>query len=208
MVDNCKTCFSNNSEEQNRRLYTQILYQNMLVIYFFSDFFDQRGRSSALLQNFGHLVFLQLITGRNSFTKMCQPFSFFCFFWLVTGHAEIVKFINMVHSLQFHIWIRRFKRLKKIRTVYVTTNTFALKERKWIEAIFCLGQHLSLSHYVKFQSDHTHFSKLCLLKRIVLYKKQNFRVFKSTNIRNENQQVNKSHFLSCTTYLSINLIKI
>ena len=139
---------------------------------------------------------------------MCQSFSFFCFFWLVTGHPEIVKFMHMVHSLQFHIWIRRFKRLKKIRTVYVTTNTFALKEREWIEAPFCLGQHLSLSHYVKFQSDHTQFSKLCLIKRIVLYKKQNFRVFKSTNIRNENQQVNKSHFLSCTTYLSINLIKI
>ena len=70
---------------------------------------------------------------------------------------------------------------------------------------FYLTQHLSLSHYVKFQSGHTHFSKLCLLKRIVLYKKQNSRVFESSNIRNENQQVNKIHFPSCATYLSINL---
>ena len=80
--------------------------------------------------------------------------------------------------------------------LYITTDTLALKEKKWIEAIFSPRQHLSLSHYVKFQSGHTHFPKLCLLKRIVLYKKQNFWVFESSNIRNKNKQVNKSHILS------------
>ena len=97
---------------------------------------------------------------------------------------------------------------QKIQTVYVTTNIFALKQKKWIEVIFCLRQHLSLSHYVKFQSGHTQFSKLCLPKLVVLYKKLNFGDFESSNIRNENQQMNKSHFLSCTTYFSINLRKI
>ena len=51
--------------------------------------------------------------------------------------------------------------------MYLTENIFPLKETKWIEAIFCLRQHLSPSHYVKFQSGHTHFLKLCLFKCIV-----------------------------------------
>ena len=48
----------------------------------------------------------------------------------------------------------------------------------------------------------------CLLKRVVLYKKENFRVFESSDIRYENKQVNKNHFASCEKCLSINLSKI
>ena len=33
-------------------------------------------------------------------------------------------------------------------------------------------------------------------------KKQNFRVYESSNIRNKYKQVNKRHFLSCKTYVS------
>ena len=53
-----------------------------------------------------------------------------------------------------------------------------------IKAILYLAQHASLKH----QSDHTHFSKLCLLKHVVLFKKQNFRVFESSDICSENKK--------------------
>ena len=46
--------------------------------------------------------------------------------------------------------------------------------------------------------------KLCFLQRIVLFEKQHFWVFVSWNIRNENKRVNKNHFLSCMSYLSLN----
>ena len=45
----------------------------------------------------------------------------------------------------------------------------------------------------KIQSRHTHFSKLCLLKLVFLFKEQHFRIFESSNIHNENKQVLKRH---------------
>ena len=57
--------------------------------------------------------------------------------------------------------------------------------------------------FVTFQSDHTHF-----LKRVVLFKKQHFRIFELSNISNENKQVDKNHFIFCKTDLSISLSKI
>ena len=77
-----------------------------------------------------------------------------------------------------------------------------------IKTIFYLTNYPCLLKKANLKTQHTDFSKLCLLKRVVLYKKRNFRVCESSNIRSEHQQVNKSLFLSCTTYLSINLSKI
>ena len=83
-----------------------------------------------------------------------------------------------------------------------------MKVDESIKTIFYLTHYPSLITQVNLKTEHTHFSKLCMLKPAVLYIKLNFPVFESSNIRNENQQVNKIHFLSCTTYLSINLSKI
>ena len=84
---------------------------------------------------------------------------------------------------------------------------FAMKLEESIKTIFYLPHYASLLKSANLKTEHTHFSKMCLLKRAVLYKKLNFRVFESSNIRNKNEQVNKSHFLSYTAYLSINLSK-
>ena len=51
---------------------------------------------------------------------------------------------------------------------FFSTQIFALKVDGAIETIFYLAQDASLSHWVKFQSDHTHFLKLCLLKCVTL----------------------------------------
>ena len=63
-----------------------------------------------------------------------------------------------------------------------------------IKTIFYLPDYSSLLMEANLKTEHTHFLKLCLLKRVVLYKKLNFRGFGSSNIRNENQQVNKVIF--------------
>ena len=42
----------------------------------------------------------------------------------------------------------------------------------------------------------------------ILVKKQHFRIFEHSNIRNENKRVIEIHLLSYKTYLSINLSKI
>ena len=45
----------------------------------------------------------------------------------------------------------------------------------------------------------------CVCSNVSFYlKKQHFCVFVSSNIRNENKQVNKNHFLFCMSYLSLN----
>ena len=85
---------------------------------------------------------------------------------------------------------------------------FVMKLEESIKTIFYLPHYASLLKSANLKTEHTHFSKMCPLKRAVLYKKLNFRVFESSkSIRNKNEQVNKSHFLSCTAYLSINLSK-
>ena len=60
------------------------------------------------------------------------------------------------------VWYSNYRKCKiqKIRFVYVTTNIFAIKEKKSVEAILFLRQDLSLSHHIKFQSGHTDFSTL------------------------------------------------
>ena len=83
-----------------------------------------------------------------------------------------------------------------------------MKVDESIKTIFYLTQYASLSKEANFKTDYTHFSKLCLLKRVVLYKKENFQVFESSDIRYENKQVNKNHFASYEKCLSINLSKI
>ena len=76
-----------------------------------------------------------------------------------------------------------------------------------LKTIFCLPHYASLLSTANFKTDHAHISKLRLLKLVVLYKKQHFRVFVSSNIRNENKKVNKNRCLFCKTYLSITLSK-
>ena len=83
-----------------------------------------------------------------------------------------------------------------------------MKVDKPIKTIFCLTHNASVLPQVNLKTEHAQLSKLCLLKRVVLFKEKNLRVFESSNIRIENQHVNKSHFLSDTTYRSINLSKI
>ena len=50
---------------------------------------------------------------------------------------------------------------------------------------------------LKFKTDCAHFSKLYLLKTIILVKrkKKNLQIFKNTNICNESELSNKNHFL-------------
>ena len=56
-------------------------------------------------------------------------------------------------------------------------------------------------------SNHSHFPKLCLLKCVILFNEQHFRVFESSNIDNENKWVNKNHFLSSTLCISVEIRK-
>ena len=74
--------------------------------------------------------------------------------------------------------------------------------------------HSYLSHedplfkYANFRTDHAYFSKLGLIKCIILLEKQHFRNFRI--IRNESKliQKKKKHFLSDTTYISVILSQI
>ena len=84
---------------------------------------------------------------------------------------------------------------------FFSTQIFAMKVDESIKTIFSLTQYASLSKQAHLKTGHTQLSKLCLLKRAVLFKEK--RVFESSNIRNEHQKLNKSHFLSCETYLPI-----
>ena len=76
-----------------------------------------------------------------------------------------------------------------------------MKVDESIKTIFCLTHYASVLNLANSKTDCIQFLELCLLKRVVLHKKQNFQVFKSSNISNENKQVNKSHFLTCKRYL-------
>ena len=98
--------------------------------------------------------------------------------------------------------------LKNSISEFFRTQIITMKVDESINTIFYLTHYASLLRSANLETDHTHFLKLCLLKHAVLYKKQIFRDFESSNIRNENKQVNKTHFLSCKGYLSINLSKI
>ena len=49
---------------------------------------------------------------------------------------------------------------------------------------------------------------MCLLKCIILLEKQHFRIFQDSNIRNETRLINKNHFLSYTTWISVSLSKV
>ena len=88
-----------------------------------------------------------------------------------------------------------------------STQIFAMKVDEPLKTIFYSTHYTSLLKKANLKTEHAHFSKLCLLKRVVLYEKQHFRVFESSNIRNKNKQVNKSNFLFCKTQPSINLSK-
>ena len=91
--------------------------------------------------------------------------------------------------------------LEKQNFGFLSTQIFAVKVDESIKTIFSLTQYASLSKQAHLKTGHTQLSKLCLLKRAVLFKEK--RVFESSNIRNEHQKLNKSHFLSCETYLPI-----
>ena len=111
------------------------------------------------------------------------------------GHCSNLCLLNALFCLKNNIF------------EFFSTQIFAMKVGESIKTIFYLTHYAFMLKWPSLKIEHTHFSKLCVLKRVVLKKKQHFGVFQSSNIRNTNKQVNKSHFLSCKTYLSTNLSK-
>ena len=85
-----------------------------------------------------------------------------------------------------------------------------------MKTIFCLANHESLkTPPKKITTGHTHFSKLCLLKHVILVKKFSkpvtFKYNESRNImspHNESKLVNKNDFLHFPAYISEREIKI
>ena len=59
--------------------------------------------------------------------------------------------------------------LKNNIVEFFSTKIFLIKVDESIKTIFYLTHYASL-----LKTEHTHFSKLCLLKRVVLYKRQSF----------------------------------
>ena len=82
-----------------------------------------------------------------------------------------------------------------------------MKVNESIKIISYRPHYASLLKEANFETDHAHFSKLCLLKWIILLQKQHFRIFQPSKIRNEIRRVNENHFLSLTPYISIKVSK-
>ena len=86
---------------------------------------------------------------------------------------------------------------------YVCNSTYI--HNRW--ARVDKNHFLSCNKYLSI-TCYAHFSKLCLLKSVILVKKQYFWNFQPSNIRNENKRVNKIRILSCKTSPSLYLSKI
>ena len=56
-----------------------------------------------------------------------------------------------------------------------------MKVNESLKTIFYLPHYASLLREANFKIDHTHFSKLCLLKSIILLEKQHFRISQHSN---------------------------
>ena len=93
--------------------------------------------------------------------------------------------------------------LKNNIFAFFSTKILAGKIDEAIKTIFYLTHYESLLKLANLKTEYSHFLKLCLLRRTVLYKKQNFRVFESSNIGNENKRVNKNHFLFSTLCINV-----
>ena len=75
----------------------------------------------------------------------------------------------------------------------LSDQILTMKVNEPLENIFDLPYYASLLRKPNFKTDYTHFSKLCLLKCIILLEKQNFWIFEHSDIRNESRWVNKNH---------------
>ena len=68
-------------------------------------------------------------------------------------------------------------------------------------AVGCLQLETATTFKITFSS------KLCVLKRIIFVKIQFLGILEHSNITNENVPVNKNHFLSCTSCISVKVNK-
>ena len=127
-----------------------------------------------------------------------------CGYWWYGLQINIFLFIQKirVHSPQFDIQIKRFKRFERFE-FYMSQQIYSQSKKGSQKNPFSVLGNICLCHRTQNFRVTTLTFQNCLLKRVILYKKQHFRVFESSNIRNENKQMNQSHFLSCETYLSI-----
>lgn len=78
----------------------------------------------------------------------------------------------------------------------LSPETFAKKISQSIKTIFYLSYHKSMLKKWNFKTDCTHFSKLCLDERVVLFIKQIFWILENLNVCKGSQRVKKKHFIS------------
>ena len=77
----------------------------------------------------------------------------------------------------------------------LSPETFAKKISQSIKTIFYLSYHKSMLKKWNFKTDCTHFSKLCLDERVVLFIKQIFWILENLNVCKGSQRVKKKNIL-------------
>ena len=105
--------------------------------------------------------------------------------------ASLLKQISKLTmpTFQNYVCSNRLFWLKNNIWESFSTQILAMKVNESIKTIFYLLHYASLLKQVNFKTDHAHFSKLCLLKRVILVNKQHFGIFEPSNNCNK---VNKS----------------